>query len=292
MGDDLLYGDGMPYEWGSDWPEVFDVLSMAKQNRTLSKLMSPLSVIEELNKLYIVARARPGKPGGKPLPAPPHEKEQENEARKKAQKETLRAILPKGKKEGGDLFLRRLDAHKINPNALLVEQMGAESDIETVKRFIATKENENEGVLVFPKTEHENEAEFLSRLEVAKKIKALVFGKGENETGDDFKLRMTTVPKSKAPIMVRSYGEPEKSFKTRIELQKSFDGTVPPFLAKKESEKEYAVRLKLQKDSITEINEPGDAKVKSLAAEQAEPPAAAPPTRRSPPAGSPPGRGS
>ena len=92
MGDsELLYGDGMPYEWGNDWPETFDLLSMAKQNRPLSKVMSPLSVMEELNKVFYSARPRPNKPGGKPLAAPTHEKEQETESRKKCQKESSQA---------------------------------------------------------------------------------------------------------------------------------------------------------------------------------------------------------
>ena len=150
----------MPYEWGADWPAVFDELSMGKQNRPLSKMMSPLSIMEELNKIYYCARPRPGKPSVKPLAAPPHEKEMETESRKKAQKETNRMILPKGKKEGDDLFLRRLDAHKINPTALLVGKAETEADMECVLRFIATKENETEGILVMPKTAHEGEADF------------------------------------------------------------------------------------------------------------------------------------
>merc|ERR1719171_1729156 len=102
---------------------------MAKQNRPLSKVMSPLSVMEELNKVFYSARPRPNKPGGKPLAAPTHEKEQETESRKKCQKESQRSILPKGKKENPDLFLRRLDAHKTNPEALLIEQLAPETDI-------------------------------------------------------------------------------------------------------------------------------------------------------------------
>ena len=48
----LLFGDGLAYEWGTDWPETFDVLSMSKQHRPLSQKLSPLGVMEELNKLY------------------------------------------------------------------------------------------------------------------------------------------------------------------------------------------------------------------------------------------------
>ena len=112
MGDDLLFGEGMAYEWGTDWPEAFDVLSMSKQNRPLSRMLSPLGVMDELNKLYYMSRPRPGKPQGKPLPAPPHEGEMETESRKKAQKECQRMILPKGKKESPDLFLRRRRRHR------------------------------------------------------------------------------------------------------------------------------------------------------------------------------------
>ena len=90
-GDTLLFGDGMAYEWGTDWPETFDMLSMSKQNRPLSRILSPLGVMEELNQLYYMARPRPGKPQAKALPADldgaTHEGEMETESRKKAQKE-------------------------------------------------------------------------------------------------------------------------------------------------------------------------------------------------------------
>ena len=80
----------MAYEWGTDWPETFDVLSMSKQKRPLSQKLSPLGVMEELNQLYHMARPRPGKPQAKPLPADldgtNHEGEMETESRKKAQK--------------------------------------------------------------------------------------------------------------------------------------------------------------------------------------------------------------
>ena len=86
----LLFGDGVAYEWGTDWPETFDVLSMSKQKRPLSQKLSPLGVMEELNQLYHMARPRPGKPQAKPLPADldgtNHEGEMETESRKKAQK--------------------------------------------------------------------------------------------------------------------------------------------------------------------------------------------------------------
>ena len=249
MGDDLLFGEGMAYEWGTDWPEAFDVLSMSKQNRPLSRMLSPLGVMDELNKLYYMSRPRPGKPQGKPLPAPPHEGEMETESRKKAQKECQRMILPKGKKESPDLFLRRLDAHKIAPTALLVMQLPPEQDLDTVKRYIATKENESEGILVppqwcrrrdaalplarprplplhlvslrrhaqvLPKTAYETEAEYEARLALAKGSEvAVVIGKGENESADDFKLRLAAQAKAKAPLMPRAYGEPAASFKAR-----------------------------------------------------------------------------
>ena len=86
----LLFGDGLAYEWGTDWPETFDVLSMSKQHRPLSQKLSPLGVMEELNKLYYMARPRPGKPQAKPMPADldghTHEGEMETTSRKKAQK--------------------------------------------------------------------------------------------------------------------------------------------------------------------------------------------------------------
>ena len=86
----LLFGDGVAYEWGTDWPETFDVFSMSKQNRPLSQKLSPLGVMEELNQLYHMARPRPGKPQAKPLPpdldGTTHEGEMETESRKKAQK--------------------------------------------------------------------------------------------------------------------------------------------------------------------------------------------------------------
>ena len=86
----LLFGDGVAYEWGTDWPETFDVLSMSKQKRPLSQKLSPLGVMEALNQLYHMARPRPGKPQAKPLPpdldGTTHEGEMETESRKKAQK--------------------------------------------------------------------------------------------------------------------------------------------------------------------------------------------------------------
>jgi hypothetical protein len=86
----LLFGDGVAYEWGTDWPETFDVLSMSKQHRPLSQKLSPLGVMEELNQLYYMARPRPGKPQAKPMPADldgrTHEGEMETTSRKKAQK--------------------------------------------------------------------------------------------------------------------------------------------------------------------------------------------------------------
>ena len=323
----LLFGDGLAYEWGTDWPETFDVLSMSKQHRPLSQKLSPLGVMEELNKLYYMARPRPGKPQAKPMPADldghTHEGEMETTSRKKAQKawhhdqsgpgfappngsmaaahcprcppacsgpasipcrvgtarslptvadatasdaqECQRAILPKGKKETPDLFLRRLDAHKINPMAMLVMGMPPESELDTVHRYIATKENEAEGLLVLPRTEHEGDAEFKDRMDLATTCPVLVLGKGENESADDFKLRLSSQAKARAPIMPRSYGEPEKSFKARMQLSLQMDGSVPAFYAKAESEREYAARLRLQKDKPDELLGHGDPLAKEAA---------------------------
>ena len=184
-------------------------------------------------------------------------------------------ILPKGKKETPDLFLRRLDAHKINPMAMLVMRMPPESELDTVHRYIATKENEAEGLLVLPRTEHEGETEFKDRMELATSCPVIVLGKGENESADDFKLRLSSQAKARAPVMPRSYGEPDKSFKARMELSLQMDGSVPTFHAKVESEREYAVRLRLQKERPDQLLGHGDPLAKDAAKDEAAAAAAA-----------------
>ena len=57
---------------------------------------------------------------GKRLEPNKFEGEQETESRKRAQADCQRLILPKGKDEIPDVFIRRLDAHRTAQEALIV----------------------------------------------------------------------------------------------------------------------------------------------------------------------------
>ena len=71
---------------------------------------------------------------GKPLPPSEYEGEMETDQRKKTQKEVQRLILPKCSNESPDMFIRRLDAHKNAPEALVPPMRPPEDESCFIKR--------------------------------------------------------------------------------------------------------------------------------------------------------------
>ena len=65
----------------------------------------------------------------------------------------------------------------------------------------------------------EGDAEFKSRMEIAKTCPGIVFPRGKSENSDQFKQRMVQQHKSKQSIMPKAVDETDRCFKKRIECQ-------------------------------------------------------------------------
>lgn len=252
-------GQNIKWNWGDDWPEALDVISRGVQNRPLSQIFSILDMMDELNHASYCRRPRPGKPGGKPLPTPgeKEEKEMEVERRKEAQKACERLILPRQPKEDPDVFLRRLDAHRNAPEQLFAPQMPGEEPLVACKRLIAGKKNETAGVLVFPKSKHESNAEYEQRLSVAESSRASVLPKGASENGQTFTDRLKAQPKCSVPIMPRSHDEKDELFKERLEIARACTDVVHPYDGTRETHEQCQNRYDAQREYTAIALEPG-----------------------------------
>jgi hypothetical protein len=201
---------------------------------------------------------RPGK--GRPLPDSPSEGEMEVSSRKDAQKACRRLIVPKpASGETPDAFIRRLDAHRAVPDALIAPMVADEDEMQFAKRCAATKEQVNIfPILILPKSKFETAAEFEERLGVAKACAALVFPRGTHESPENFKTRMSRQKKCKRSIMPRSKGEPTKGFDFRCEVQILCGYVIHPYDGARESEALFGRRLQAQKAKSGLGFEPGD----------------------------------
>jgi len=262
--------DSFKFEYGADFPAALDGLSQAILNRPLGHNFSPAELITQLN---IAAEykertaRRAGK--GKRLEPSKFEGEMEVTQRKDAQAAALRLIVPKTKDEIPDVFLRRLDAHRTATEALIPPQTAPETNLDFIKRMVAVKANTEPNVIILPKSDQEGDAEFQSRLEVAKACPNMVFARGKSESADQFKLRMAQQAKSKQTIMPKAVDESDKGFKKRVETQFVCSFTIHPFDSKREKEEEYIeVRLKAHRELAMMSIEPGDMSIlKKFAAE-------------------------
>eukprot|EP00966_Prymnesium_polylepis_P009521 219784-Prymnesium_polylepis.1 len=68
--------------------------------------------------------------------------------------------------------------------ALIVPQTPPETNTDVIKRMVAIKANTEPNVIILPKSDQEGDAEFTSRLDVAKACPNLVFPRGKSETAD------------------------------------------------------------------------------------------------------------
>mmetsp|Transcript_39824 Transcript_39824/g.91516 ORF Transcript_39824/g.91516 Transcript_39824/m.91516 type:complete len:422 (+) Transcript_39824:50-1315(+) len=262
--------DSFKFEYGADFPSALDTLSYAIQGRGMGHSFSPAELLTQLN---IAAEykektiRRPGK--GKRLEASKFEGEMETESRKNAQAACHRLIIPKAKDEIPDIFLRRLDAHRTAAEALIPPLQPPETNVDFLKRMTAVKANAYPNAIILPKGDQESDAEFESRLNVAKECPGLVLPRGKSETADHFKFRMAQQAKSKQTIMPKGVDESERIFKKRAEIQYVCNFTIHPFDIKRETEEQcFNVRLTAHRELCMIPIEPGDMSVlKKFAAE-------------------------
>lgn len=255
-------GFNFRYEWGNDFPEALDALSVAYLARPLNRHLGPAQLAAVVVGPAFYRAPTPRKPGkGKVIAQAPTEGEQEFKSRKNAQKECGRLIVPKGEKEDSDSFIRRMDACRAAPQALVVPMTPPEDQPTFAKRMMAVKETEEHpDTMIMPKTKTENIAEFEERLVVAKKTTTLVLPRGEHEDYRAFHWRLTQQVKSKRTIMPRSAGEMEKAFQRRCELQKSCAGVIHPLDLQREQEKDFTKRMLAVEQRTGMPFEPGDHK--------------------------------
>ena len=183
------------YNWGKgDFPEAFQTIGGAyTHGHPIPVSMGPKQVLKMLLENSEYRAATPRRPGkGKVLPKSQSEGEMEENARKDAQKQCRRLIVPKvASGETSESFLRRLDAHRAQVDALIAPQAPPEDDLLFTKRCIAIKEaTASPPPLILPMSSLEETAEFEERLAVAKACTSLVLPRGAHETPANFKERL------------------------------------------------------------------------------------------------------
>lgn len=274
--------DTFKYEYGADFPDALDILSMAVQGRKLGKNFSPVELVQQLNVAAQYKERTPRRPGiGKRLEPSKYEGEQEIESRKRAQADCYRLVVPKAKDEIPDIFIRRLDAHRTATEALIVPMTTPELNTDFVKRMVAVKANEEPNVIILPRGEQESEKEFEERMNVAKETAALVFPRGKSETADDFKLRLASQKKAKKTIMPKGANEKPGPFERRCGHQQVNNFVIHPFDPAREDDEKYECRLKAHRDTPQIPIEPGDPVVLKYAEKAAAPQKAAAPAAES-----------
>ena len=255
--------DLFAYNYGEDFPEAFTIMGTAMLGgRPVNRGLGPVQQVKILSTAAEFRAATPRKPGkGKPLPASEAEGEQETKARKDAQKSCRRLIIPKPKHEPSDAFIRRLDAHRNAPEALIVPMTPPEDETQFVKRMVAVKETvDTPDVLIFPKGPKETNAEFEERLSAAKKVAVIIFPRGKFESNPNWKLRLAAQMKSKRPILPKAEEEGDRGFKERCEYQPSCAKVMHPYDPKREDTDGYHRRLEANKEKTGVSFEPGDIK--------------------------------
>jgi len=267
------------YNYGDDFPAALLAIGQALLGgRPLNSNFGPQQIMKMLSTAAVYRAATPRRPGkGKPLPQSDQEKEMEHEARVSAQKACQRLIVPKPKGETPDAFIRRLDAHRQAPEALVIPMTAPEDEMLFAKRMVAVKANENPDVIILPKSSRETDAEFEERLDVCKKTPCpLVFMRGAHESGAQFKTRMSNQIKCKRPILPKSAQEPEKGFADRCKQQTQCEQVIHNFDPEREDEHTYFRRLQVHREKTGLGFEPGDkqALTKWLGEEKEKPVAA------------------
>lgn len=256
--------DIFAYDYGADFPEALTVISAAiTGGRPLNRSLGPLQILKIVAAAGEYRAPTPRRPGkGKPLPRVDAEKEMENEARMSAQKACQQLIVPKVKSESADAFIRRLDAHRSAPEALIAPLAAPETDMLFVKRMVAVKATyEAPNMLILPRHARETEAEFEERLALCKKTPCLiVFPRGDEENGVQFRTRMGHQARARRPILPKAAGEPEKGFVERCKLQLSCERVIHPFDPKREDVPGYFRRLSAHKERYGLSFQPGDKK--------------------------------
>ena len=255
-------GSLFAYNYRGDFPEALNLMAKAMLGgRPVNSTLGPLQQIKMLAKAAEYRAPTPRRPGkGKTLPASEYEGEKEVESRKAAQKACQRLIVPKPKSEKTDAYMRRLDAHRNAPEALIAPMSADETELQFAKRCIAIKGNEHPNQLILPKSAKETDAEFEERLEKAKQVAAMIFPRGVNETDIQWKHRAACAVQCKVPIMPRSEEEPEIKFDERCKLQAKCDCVIHPFDEEREDEKAFTRRLQAHKERVGAPFEPGDTK--------------------------------
>ena len=249
------------FKYGADWPSaISDMGSVMLGGRPTNQTLGP---VQQMKILIAAAQYRaptPRRAGkGKPLPPSEYEGEMETDQRKKTQKEAQRLILPKCANESPDMFIRRLDAHKNAPEALIPPLRPPEDETNFIKRCIAVKETtEMPNHLILPKGAKESNAEFEERIAAAKKINTLIFPRGHHEKPDHWKARLQFAKKSKRVILPKSAEEPEKGFHMRVDMAPICEHIVHPFDPEREDEHGFMRRLKACHEKTALVFEPGD----------------------------------
>jgi len=217
---------------------------------------------------------------GKPLPPSDCEGEQETNERKKTQKLVQRLILPKVSYESPDQFIRRLDAHRNAPTALVAPMNEFEAKDETLfaKRMMAIKETADEEFaenhLILPKGPKEKSGEFEQRINAAKKTATIILPMGVHESPGHWEARLKMAKKSKRIIMPKGEKEPDKGFNMRVEMQPACMFVVHPYdpdtkrsfpdvggkmtEPAAETEAQYYRRLQACKEKTALVFEPAD----------------------------------
>jgi len=260
------------FAWGGDYPAIIGSMVREVLGRPTSENFGPFDLMRTMNETFKhelpVSSRRKGVAQvakSKALPASRDEREEETTRRKEAQAESNKLILPRPKHEPSELFLRRIDAHRTNPDAIIAPfSLETEEPMQCVKRFVATKNMAHPGLMVLPKVKVETATEFEQRLAVCQKCPSLVLPRGVHESADDFKRRMAKQAEATAAIMPRSAKEEPTDFQNRCVLAVRCEETIHPYDAARETLSAFECRLRAQKEYSSEALAPGDEKVLKL----------------------------
>ena len=259
--DDADEQELVAYKYGDDFPDALSVMTQTMLGgRPVNKSLGPVQQLKILAAAAEFRAATPRRPGkGKPLPQSEHEGEMELKSRKDAQKACRRLIMPKPKHETSDAFIRRLDAHRAAPEALIVPMTPPEDEGLFIKRCVTIKANPDEANhIILPKTSRESAAEFEERLAAAKKTAVMIFPRGQHESNPNWKSRLAHQLKCGRPILPKSEEEGDHGFKDRMEAQIACSLVIHPFDGKKEDEAHYYRRIKASRERTQTFFEPGD----------------------------------
>ncbi len=257
----------------------------------LNESASPSHQMTILSKAATFRAATPRRPAlGKPLPKGVYEGQQELIARNDCQKVARRLILPKGlstsspserrrslqpSTESSEMFIRRLDAHREAPDAIIAPQSRSEDDISFIKRMVAVKANAGNAAtsIILPKSSVESAAEFEARLALAQTLAGIVLPRGSEESSTQFARRLAAQGKISSTLLPRSANEPDALLTQRLKLQPKCDGfSIHPYDDSREDVASYAARLAAQAETPYTNLAPGAIRASKPDTEAAAPP--------------------